>query len=338
MIKRIGFAVILLLFVASYAYGAATLFPNPKFTAFDSNGDPLSGGKVYTYVTGTTTNKTTWTDAAKGTANANPVVLDSNGQADIWLDGEYRIVLKDSDDVTQWTVDNVNSLLTIAGIGTAEVTDDTLTFADFADVCTVDADTKLGDATNYTQIGSEGIIEAFGGTGRPAKTMMFRADAFEDVHANVTQGAAGGMTNTQYQTLEFDATTDMATSYTRISFFMPEDFDASHDCEVEIHSFSDTANAGLATVRVQIKTNAFGDADALDTAVGTAVAFNVTPDAVAEKLEITVETLGDAFAAGEWCVLEIARDGDDAVNDTFTGTWEVLAVVLRYWRSKLTQE
>lgn len=81
----------------------------PGFTYFDTNGTPLASGKIYTYTEGTSNNKTTYTDEAGGTANANPVVLDSNGQADIWLDTDagYKIVVKDSSDVTLSTTDNV---------------------------------------------------------------------------------------------------------------------------------------------------------------------------------------------------------------------------------------
>jgi len=84
------------------------LLTYPKFKAFDSDGDPLSGGKVYTYITASATPKTTYSDYAKATPNANPVVLDSDGEADIILgEGAYRIVLKTSADVTEWTVDNI---------------------------------------------------------------------------------------------------------------------------------------------------------------------------------------------------------------------------------------
>lgn len=86
----------------------ATLAPYVFFQEFDNNGDPLSGGKVYTYEAGTTTPKATYTDSTGNTANANPVVLDSSGRADIWLgDGGYKFVLKTSADVTIKTVDNV---------------------------------------------------------------------------------------------------------------------------------------------------------------------------------------------------------------------------------------
>ena len=78
----------------------------PKFRGLDSNGDPLSGGKVYTYTAGTTTPVTTYKDKDGDTANANPVVLNSLGEADIYLTVSTKIVLKDSDDVTIWTLDN----------------------------------------------------------------------------------------------------------------------------------------------------------------------------------------------------------------------------------------
>jgi hypothetical protein len=88
----------------------ATPLNTPKARFFDVNGDPLSGGKVFTYDAGTTTPRASYTTAAGDIANANPVILNINGEADIWLTGNYKIVLKDSDDVVQWTVDNVSEL------------------------------------------------------------------------------------------------------------------------------------------------------------------------------------------------------------------------------------
>lgn len=84
------------------------LLPMVKARFFDANGDPLAGGKVYSYIAGTSTPLVTYSDD-EVTPNTNPVILDANGEADIWLASasNYKIVLKDSDDVTQWTVDDV---------------------------------------------------------------------------------------------------------------------------------------------------------------------------------------------------------------------------------------
>lgn len=76
---------------------------------FDSNGNPLSGGNLYTYQAGTTTAQATYTDETGNTPNTNPIVLDANGAAAIWLDPSlaYKFILKDSLGNTISTVDNV---------------------------------------------------------------------------------------------------------------------------------------------------------------------------------------------------------------------------------------
>ena len=80
---------------------------NPKFQAFDSLGAPLTGGLVYTYEPGTTTAKTTYTDAALTTPNANPIVLDARGECDLYIDNATKMLLKTATDVTIWTIDSV---------------------------------------------------------------------------------------------------------------------------------------------------------------------------------------------------------------------------------------
>ena len=88
----------------------AQLSPFPKLRFTDDDGAPLVGGKLYTYEAGTTTPLATYTDRTGGTPNANPVILDARGEADVWLASDlYKFVLKDADDGTVWTVDNVSS-------------------------------------------------------------------------------------------------------------------------------------------------------------------------------------------------------------------------------------
>ena len=86
------------------------LMPLPKQQFIGSNGRPLAGGKVYTYSTGTTTPKATYTTSAGTVANTNPVILDSAGRASIWLNGFYTIAVYDANDVLQYTQDNVSAM------------------------------------------------------------------------------------------------------------------------------------------------------------------------------------------------------------------------------------
>jgi hypothetical protein len=86
----------------------AVLTPAPKMQFFDINGDPLVGGKVYTYEAGTTTPLTTYTDNTGSSANPNPVILNARGEAAIWLGaGIYKFRLTDANDVELWTVDYI---------------------------------------------------------------------------------------------------------------------------------------------------------------------------------------------------------------------------------------
>lgn len=75
------------------------------------NGEPLAGGKLYSYEAGTSTPKVTYEDREGSIANTNPIILDANGECDVYLDeGSYKFVLTDADDVEQWTRDNIATL------------------------------------------------------------------------------------------------------------------------------------------------------------------------------------------------------------------------------------
>jgi len=88
----------------------AVLTPSPKTAFVDAAGEPLVGGQLYTYIAGTTTLQATYTDSTATTANTNPIILDSRGEANVWLGGAiYKFVLKDADDALIWTVDNISA-------------------------------------------------------------------------------------------------------------------------------------------------------------------------------------------------------------------------------------
>lgn len=80
----------------------------------DDNGRPLSGGKVYVYEAGTTTPIDSFPTAAAANAgtpvNSNPVILNAAGIARIYGkdDVVYKVVIKDRNDTTIETIDNIS--------------------------------------------------------------------------------------------------------------------------------------------------------------------------------------------------------------------------------------
>ena len=83
---------------------------------FDNNGNPLSGGKLYTYSAGTATPQATYTTSQGNVPWTNPIVLDAAGRvpssSEIWLADDllYKFVLKDANDVLIATYDNISGV------------------------------------------------------------------------------------------------------------------------------------------------------------------------------------------------------------------------------------
>lgn len=91
----------------------AILTPLPKFKAFvPGSNKPGVGYKLYSYRAGTTTPQATYTDSTGMTPNPNPVVMDANGEGDVWLlpGLSYKLVLMDTFGVQVWVVDNVQAI------------------------------------------------------------------------------------------------------------------------------------------------------------------------------------------------------------------------------------
>lgn len=100
---------------------AVALVPSPMMQ-FQHGGAPLAGGLLFTYTAGSFASQPTYTDATGSTPNDNPVVLDSDGKASVWLNAElsYKFILAASDDPTHtyplWSVDNITPSPNIADI------------------------------------------------------------------------------------------------------------------------------------------------------------------------------------------------------------------------------
>jgi hypothetical protein len=85
----------------------------------DGNGNPLTGGLLFTYQAGSTTKRTTYQDSEGLIAHANPIVLNSRGETPAALWGTagltYKLVLAPSTDSDPpssaiWTIDNVSGI------------------------------------------------------------------------------------------------------------------------------------------------------------------------------------------------------------------------------------
>src|SRR6185369_13464002 len=89
------------------------LCPPLAYREFTDAGAPLAGGKLYTAQPGTVAGpaqsfpKATYTDATGNVQNANPVVLDSAGQANVWLSGSYSMALYDAAGILVRATDGV---------------------------------------------------------------------------------------------------------------------------------------------------------------------------------------------------------------------------------------
>jgi len=133
----------------------APLVTGGLFKEQANDGTPLQGGLVYFYITGTTTAKNTYSESTGTTANANPVVLDSRGEAAIYLllDQDYKMVVKTSAGATVYTRDPVkpitetgsNKLLIVDGIAEPDTISGIAQI--YVDTADGDLKVKFGDGT-----------------------------------------------------------------------------------------------------------------------------------------------------------------------------------------------
>lgn len=115
MRKALLFLMLLTVPVFSQVAVGPLINSHPQF--LDASGNPLSGGKIYTYSAGTSTPLATYSESTGTSANSNPIILDSGGYANIWLGpNSYKIIVKTSADVTLYTADGITSLSNLLNV------------------------------------------------------------------------------------------------------------------------------------------------------------------------------------------------------------------------------
>lgn len=134
----------------------------------DNSGNPLSGGKIYTYSAGTTTPQTTYTSRTGLVANTNPIILDAAGRTpeQIWsTEGVlYKYMVADSNDVVIRTWDNIGGSVVASNLA-----------QDLANT----TDNAKGDAlVGFKQSNSSGFLS--GAVGRTVNTKLSEFVSIQD--------------------------------------------------------------------------------------------------------------------------------------------------------------
>jgi hypothetical protein len=81
------------------------IYPWEVFTAI-KNGQPCIGARLFTYEANTTTPKAAYHDPYFLSPHANPIIMNDQGQAVVWLDGFYHLRLEDAEAVQLWEVES----------------------------------------------------------------------------------------------------------------------------------------------------------------------------------------------------------------------------------------
>jgi hypothetical protein len=164
----------------------ASLAPVAKQQFCDGNGTPLAGGFLYTYIAGTSTPLSTYTDESGDTPNTNPIELDADGRAEVWLgSGAYKFVLKDADLVEIYSVDDITAAGTAddeSGWAEHAVTDGQAAAnlvgqtVDFATYSSALYDVEIIRGTAYFASGQI-AIQNVNGTGRVVEGLFMAEEA-----------------------------------------------------------------------------------------------------------------------------------------------------------------
>ena len=186
-----------------------TKYINPFQAEYDTNGEPLSGGKLYFYEAGTTNPTPVYADEDLTTPLSNPLVADGDGRfATMYMQKIlYKIVLTDANDVVIKTVDDYDftnaTLFNDIKVYATTTESGVVILATAADVITGTDDQKavtpraIADALVELRVSSPGYI-----SGGVISNDAVTPDELIDVTAVVARSSD------DTQDIEVDAVTD----------------------------------------------------------------------------------------------------------------------------------
>jgi hypothetical protein len=289
---------------------------------------------LYTYAAGTTTPLTTYFDSTGTAANTNPIILDTRGEANVWLDSSaYKFVLRTSNDTLIWTVDNISGVealeayilgLLAAPNGAALIG---YTPTDSGGVTTVNDRLQLLDGVSATATATDNTVKGAVNAYRDASAVSGGSSAI--VNTNIFARTVSGAAETSLEWTatfvldNYSAVSDNVAMYAQGN---KRSTGATWAAVVEAKDFTNAADpaAGLVGLEVDIFANGT-DANnrriGIDIVAGKGVAGGATSQTYA-GIRIVPFALSTANAS---YVNGILMQGDHttALNLSCSGIWGI---------------
>ena len=146
------------------AYYLSPVFQDAQLAT--STGIPLVGGKLYTYLSSSTTLATVYQDDAGGSSHTNPIILNARGEppAPIWINGgqSIKFALHDAADVPIRTIDDVTGIGDPTGI--TNTVSEWMTFSHAPTYVSAASFTVAGNQTADLNVGRRVKIPVSGNT------------------------------------------------------------------------------------------------------------------------------------------------------------------------------
>lgn len=303
-----------------------SISPVPRKQYEDSNGNPLVGGKLFYYAAGSTTKQNTYTTSAGSVANANPIILDSEGRTPypVWFtDGlAYKEVLAPSTD-TDPPTSGITMGDNLLGSGASTtVQSEWIAQSLTATYISAASFSVAGDQTTEFHVGRRIKVIVSGGT----------------VYGFITSSVYSALTTI---TLQVDSTIPLDAGLSAVSLGMLSAVNPSvPNAQQVFNSVNKILNGKFVIAQAGTSfaaaTTAAYDLDGwLNAFVGAAVmtisqdtASLPTGETYTRKVVFT--TPDAAIAAGDFCVQKTRIEGYeciDLINSTFTvGFWVRSAV------------